>query len=208
MAITITIHQAWITQGLVPRGYDMYQYPLISSYNSVRHCCCNECTQITKFMGPTWGPPGSCRSQMGPMLAPWTLLSGLRIVIVWYRPLSPISLIVVSLALGQLHDYPIFSGAKVNNMGNVNALWIDNVHMLYGSYGRDEFNPNAIMTTEDTLLIETKSCISVLNTGLKLENYYFFTFLLFLDLKLENYSVFTFLLFLDLKLENYSVFTF
>ena len=43
---------------------------------------------------------------------------------------------------------------------------------------------------------------------LKLENYYFFTFLLFLDLKLENYSVFTFLLFLDLKLENYSVFTF
>ena len=24
------------------------------------------------FMGPTWGPPGSCRPQMGPMLAPWT----------------------------------------------------------------------------------------------------------------------------------------
>ena len=22
--------------------------------------------QITKFMGPTWGPPGSCRPQMGP----------------------------------------------------------------------------------------------------------------------------------------------
>ena len=35
-----------------------------------------ELTQITKFMGPTWGPPGSCRPQMGPMLAPWTLLSG------------------------------------------------------------------------------------------------------------------------------------
>ena len=27
-------------------------------------------------MGPTWGPPGSCRPQIGPMLAPWTLLSG------------------------------------------------------------------------------------------------------------------------------------
>ena len=26
-------------------------------------------TQIAKFMGPTWGPPGSCRPQMGPMLA-------------------------------------------------------------------------------------------------------------------------------------------
>ena len=33
-------------------------------------------TQIVRFMGPTWGPPGSCRPQMGPMLAPWTLLSG------------------------------------------------------------------------------------------------------------------------------------
>ena len=33
--------------------------------------------QITKFMGPTWGSPGFCRAQMGPMLAPWTLPSGL-----------------------------------------------------------------------------------------------------------------------------------
>ena len=33
-------------------------------------------TQIAKFMGPTWGPPGSYRPQMGPMLAPWTLISG------------------------------------------------------------------------------------------------------------------------------------
>ena len=29
------------------------------------------------FMGSTWGPPGSCRPQMGPMLSPWTLLSGI-----------------------------------------------------------------------------------------------------------------------------------
>ena len=33
-------------------------------------------SQITRFMGPTWGPPGSCRPQMDPMLVPWTLLSG------------------------------------------------------------------------------------------------------------------------------------
>ena len=33
-------------------------------------------THIARFMGPTWGPPGSCRPQMGPILAPWTLLSG------------------------------------------------------------------------------------------------------------------------------------
>ena len=34
-------------------------------------------SQIAKFMGPTWGPPGACRPQMAPMLAPWTLLSGI-----------------------------------------------------------------------------------------------------------------------------------
>ena len=34
-------------------------------------------SQIARFMGPTWGPPGSCWPQMGPILAPWTLLSGL-----------------------------------------------------------------------------------------------------------------------------------
>ena len=33
-------------------------------------------SRIAKCMGPTWGPPGSCRPQMGPMLVPWTLLSG------------------------------------------------------------------------------------------------------------------------------------
>ena len=32
-------------------------------------------SQIARFMGPTWGPPGSCQPQMGPILAPWTLLS-------------------------------------------------------------------------------------------------------------------------------------
>ena len=42
-------------------------------------------------MGPAWGPPGSCWTQMGPMLAPWTLLSGyacykrLRRVCIWVR---------------------------------------------------------------------------------------------------------------------------
>ena len=30
-------------------------------------------SQIKKFMGPTLGPSGSCRSQVGPMLDPWTL---------------------------------------------------------------------------------------------------------------------------------------
>ena len=34
-------------------------------------------SKIVKFMGQTLGPPGSCWPQMGPMLALWTLLSGI-----------------------------------------------------------------------------------------------------------------------------------
>ena len=33
-------------------------------------------TLIARFMGPTWGPLGAGRTQVGPMLAAWTLLSG------------------------------------------------------------------------------------------------------------------------------------
>ena len=38
-------------------------------------------SQIARFMGPTWGPSGAGRTQVGPMLAPWTLLSG--VIIKW-----------------------------------------------------------------------------------------------------------------------------
>ena len=42
---------------------------------------------VAKFTGPTWGPPGSSRPQMGPMLAPRTLLWGklfTHIIILFY----------------------------------------------------------------------------------------------------------------------------
>ena len=38
---------------------------------------------IARFMGLTWGPSGVRRTQVGPMLAPWTLLSGLFIIVHW-----------------------------------------------------------------------------------------------------------------------------
>ena len=36
--------------------------------------------QMARFMGPTWDPPGSCRPQVGAMLAPKTLLSGIKVL--------------------------------------------------------------------------------------------------------------------------------
>ena len=49
-------------------------YPLLSAHRVP--IAVHEITQMARFVGPTWGPPGSCRPQMGSMLAPWTLLSG------------------------------------------------------------------------------------------------------------------------------------
>ena len=39
----------------------------------------NSLSLIARFMGPTWGPCGADRTQVGPMFTPWTLLSGLWI---------------------------------------------------------------------------------------------------------------------------------
>ena len=44
---------------------------------------------IARFMGWTWGPSGADRTQVGPMLATWTLLSGLEGVISGYMVKPP-----------------------------------------------------------------------------------------------------------------------
>ena len=55
---------------------------------------------IARFMGPTWGPSGADRTQVGPMLAPWTLLSGrLMLRCACYRSVSPKSFRITSLEL-------------------------------------------------------------------------------------------------------------
>ena len=71
--------------------YVIIQHTLWCCYNMVifHHNTGSRClitTQIANFMGPTWGPPGACRPQMGPMLAPWTLLSG--IILSWHHAAS------------------------------------------------------------------------------------------------------------------------
>ena len=49
-------------------------------------------TLIARFMGPTWGPSGADRTQVGPMLTLWTLLSGQTLVsICWGNGLLPMS---------------------------------------------------------------------------------------------------------------------
>ena len=47
---------------------------LVGSCDTPRSICLD--ALIAKFMGPTWGLYGADRTQVGPMLASWTLLSG------------------------------------------------------------------------------------------------------------------------------------
>ena len=59
----------------------------------------NKPFQITKFIGPTWGPPGSCRPQMGFMLAPWALWLGM----IWLSILSCYKWLTFALLLIPAH---------------------------------------------------------------------------------------------------------
>ena len=61
MAVTPMVGEAR-SQGISSYGTDLH--PL--GYTAL----------IARFMGPTWGPSGATRTQVGPMLAPWVLLSG------------------------------------------------------------------------------------------------------------------------------------
>ena len=65
-------------------------------------------TLIARFMGPTWGPPGAESTWVGPMLAPWTLLSG-----------QLCKTLVVSLLLACIsfssHDYLEKWGASIHH---------------------------------------------------------------------------------------------
>ena len=56
--------------------YCCYVVPmdLLSSWDFLILLCIVAMSQIAKFMGPTWGPPGYCLPQNGPMWVQWTLL--------------------------------------------------------------------------------------------------------------------------------------
>ena len=62
-------------------------------------------TQIAKFMGPTWGSPGSCRPQIGPILIPSTLLSGQVTRQPQFRDLTHMFLSTVLVAFCELFTH-------------------------------------------------------------------------------------------------------
>ena len=70
---------------------------------------------IARFMGTIWGPSGADRTQVGPMLAPWTLLSGS-----FYKPPE------LSLGLNRFYEnhWTWTASAKLLNRINADAYVI------------------------------------------------------------------------------------
>ena len=62
-------------------------------------------SQIAKFMGPTWGPPGSWRPHMGLMLAPWNLLSGMVSPVMTTGQQVPLRAVPLVIAIGIWYTY-------------------------------------------------------------------------------------------------------
>ena len=80
--------------------------------------------QIAKFMGPTWGPHWFCRPQMGPMLAPWTLLSGER----YLRD-------NIYLITGTHHGFHQISGTQTwYDIGNMNCSHCSHISQCWPLY--------------------------------------------------------------------------
>ena len=65
--------------GFVPSPGDKLMVPEICPPElvSIVDGSCWMPSHIARFMGSVWGPPGADRTQVGPMLVPWTLLSRL-----------------------------------------------------------------------------------------------------------------------------------
>ena len=68
----LSIRCPWVLPAKWPSNACPYQGVIIIPFTP------NNTSLIARFMGPTWGPSGPDRTQVGPMLAPWILLSEIR----------------------------------------------------------------------------------------------------------------------------------
>ena len=118
-------------------------------------------TLIVKIMGRTWGPSGADRTQVGPMLAPWTVLS-------WYGT-SKRSVCVLTAT--QANGYEIRSDeitpAYVHSIFNIkinsslhDLIWINRcwniIYVVYIILPENDANSNSV----NSLLIVISLLIS------------------------------------------------
>ena len=84
---------------------------------------CN-CSLISRLMGPKWDPSGADRTQVGPILAPWTLLSGLL----------PCIIAVIPAHFPSCSSYPMYIRPILLYSHKPNTIWF--VEILSGLLNR------------------------------------------------------------------------
>ena len=100
--------------GVIDR--DLYVVKGVYMASACQPCRIQSVTaQIARFMGPTWGLSGADRTQVGPMLAPWTLLSG------WVTQIWTCSVIGSAWCAGQTSH--IFNGKHVIHTGGTGFIY-------------------------------------------------------------------------------------
>ena len=89
--------------------------------------CHNAYPDSKDHVAPTWGPPGSCRPQVGPMLARWTLLLGYLWCHQWWQNWHPEHTQVSLHAYNK--DYMFLFSIEINQLV---ILWDDWFTVSFG----------------------------------------------------------------------------
>ena len=94
---------------------------------------------MARFMGPTWGPSGADRTQVGPMLAPWILLSGtVPFALLWWVSENTTTcwkLIMISHDHGYMVSYDEVLKFRKSTTAYVNAN-VAALHQMLGQIRR------------------------------------------------------------------------
>ena len=86
----------------------------------------DEIPLIARFMGPTWGPSGADRTQVGPMLAPWTLLLGtpkLYFVVICYVWIYYHLQLMISIYINILLSNQLTQVWPVHHLNPLDSEW-------------------------------------------------------------------------------------
>ena len=144
----------WIIRNFDGRCYGKYQQIVLN--NSL----------ITRYMGPTWDPSGGDRTQVGPMLAPWTLLSGFLCCQTQHDHSSGVKLMVSSvwLATMSLHANMDINHRIGLEEGKSRMTWINWLELICSQVWW-----NFKLSLRSVLIVDKFISLNIDNVGLKIQ---------------------------------------
>ena len=104
------------------------------------------------FMGPTWGPSGADRTQVGPMWSPWTLLSGHDVIFANRVDLTRLG--IKCLRCGVKYTPIILQTFWVllNHWGRMTHIWVSELTIIGSNDGLSAGRRQAIILINAKIL--------------------------------------------------------